>query len=205
MFRRKQSSGDQSRASDLSLVEIEVSELPIARIPTLPTDLETQRQYEELAQSLGFAPSGLVRVQLLSFFHEQRIALYDYKQVASWLKIKRGEAGAERWYWRPLRDKDAITQWKWGEYYPVNEVTQDDFYTASQWECRPFARIVPMEILQQVKLIEEKLDGQVKFFVSYYSDRKKPTFFIMVRPAMCDDSEKPDYKLIFGSWEGSDL
>lgn len=200
MFRRK-----QSTTSVLELEVVELVELPTARIPVLPTDQETQHMYEELAQSLGFAPSGLIRVQLLSFFHEQHIALYDYKQVAAWLTIKRGEAGADRWYWRPLRDKDEITEWKWGDYYPSNEEAWDDFYTSKQWECRPFARIVPIEILRLVKLIEDKLEGQVKFFVSYYNDRKKPTFFIMVRPAMCDDSEKPDYKLIFGSWEGSDL
>lgn len=178
---------------------------PQGKVPTRLVESSKQRSYEEVAQSLGFMPAELVRAQLLEFFEEKGIKLYDYGQVSAWLTKKKVEAGVSHWCWRPLREKDIITDYVWG-YNAANRTWIDGFYSSSaeswnkSWECRPYARLVPQHAIEKVAKIEAKFGDRVKFFVSDYAHPDVDPF-IMVRPAMRNDRDNNNYHLVFDVWD----
>ena len=79
----------------------------------LVTDGE-ELSYAELAKLVGFDTTEGIRAELLDFFAEKKIRIYDYDQVHAWLVRQRQEARAGSWYWRPLRQRDAMPEWVWG-------------------------------------------------------------------------------------------
>lgn len=175
----------------------EVIPFPTAQVPDRLVEKDTQRSYEEAAESLGFEPAELVRAQLIAFFETENIQLYDYHQVNAWLTNKRKEAGAENWCWRPLREKDVIEEYRWGER--SNGRWSDGFYNQGQSSCRPYDRLVPLHALQKVEKIEEVFGEKVKFLVSDYDDPDVDPF-IMVRPTKMN-SGGSEYMMIFDVWD----
>ncbi len=159
-----------------------------------------QHSYDEIAKKLGFEPAELIRAQLLAFFKDEGIKLFPYEDVNQWMIKKRKEAGADLWCWRPLRPKDVITEYLWGT--TDRGKYEDGFYDKGHWECRPYGRLVPQNILEMVAKIEKVFGDKVKFFVCDYASAD-PDPFIMVRPAVCDDGTDEDdpYKLVFGAWD----
>lgn len=204
MFGMKKSQETQAdKAAQAEIRELErmaAIPFPQGKVPTRLVEPSKQRSYEEVAQSLGFMPAELVRAQLLEFFEEEGIKLYDYNQVSAWLTKKKVEAGAQHWCWRPLRKKDIITDYVWG-YNARSGIWSDGFYSAStkSWECRPYARLVPQHAIEKVVKIEAKFGDRVKFFVSDYAHPDVDPF-IMVRPAMCQDGSD-NYYLVFDVWD----
>lgn len=175
---------------------------PTARVPLRLVEPTKQRSYEEVAQSLGFAPTELTRAQLLAFFDEEGIELYDYDQVSAWMTEKRKQAEAAYWYWRALREKDIITGYNWG-YSREKGRWDDGFYCSKNdegWKCRPYERLVPLHALEKVAKIEAKFGDRVKFFVSDYTDPNADPF-IMVRPAMSSSGTSAEYNLVFDVWD----
>lgn len=172
---------------------------PTARVPLRLFESQKQRSYEEVAQQLDFDPAELTRAQLLEFFWTEGITLYDYDQVNAWLGKKKAEAKAKLWCWRPLREKDIITAYRWGFDYEKGK-WNDGFYRAKNWSCRPYDRLVPLHALLKVAKIEGKFGDRVKFFVSDYATPDVDPF-IMVRPAMCDSGTQAEYNLIFDVWD----
>lgn len=206
MFGMKKSQETQvDKAAQTEIRELErmaAIPFPQGKVPARLVEPSKQRSYEEVAQLLGFMPAELVRAQLLEFFEEEGIKLYDYAQVGAWLTKKKVEAGVQHWCWRPLREKDVITDYMWG--YDAERATwSDGFYSSSSqsksWECRPYARLVPRHALENVAKIEAKFGDRVKFFVSDYAHPDVDPF-IMVRPAMCNDGGE-NYRLIFDVWD----
>jgi len=174
---------------------------PSAKVPERMVESQKQRSYEEVAQSLGFVPAELTRAQLLEFFEEEDIKLYDYEQVRAWLTEKKKQADAEHWCWRALREKDIIIGYLWG-WDREKDVWNDGFYSSvnMSWQCRPYERLVPLHALERVVKIEERFGDRVKFFVSDYAAPDVDPF-IMVRPAMCHSGTTADYNLIFDVWD----
>ncbi len=78
---------------------------PAADVPSCLVEPQKQRLYEEVAQSLGFAPTELTRNQHLEFFEKEGIELYNYVQMSAWFTEKRKQAKANHWCWRFLREK----------------------------------------------------------------------------------------------------
>lgn len=177
---------------------------PSAAVPARLVEPEKQRSYEEVAKALGFAPAELTRAQLIKFFEQEGIKLYDSSQVRAWLTKKKVEAKVEHWCWRALREKDIITGYNWGHSRDKDGIWgrwEDGFYSSSDksWQCRPYERLVPLHALEKVAKIEAKFGDRVKFFVSdFASPHADP--FIMVRPAMCDSGDH-DYQLVFDVWD----
>lgn len=204
MFGMKKSQETQvdktAQAEIRELERMAVIPFPQGKVPTRLVESQKQRSYEEVAQLLGFMPAELVRAQLLEFFEEEGIKLYDYGQVSAWLTKKKVEVGAQHWCWRPLREKDIITGYVWG-YDARKRTWGDGFYDSldKSWECRPYARLVPRRAIEKVAKIEAKFGDRVKFFVSDYAHPDVDPF-IMVRPASCDDGGD-DYCLIFDVWD----
>ena len=173
---------------------------PSATVPERVVEPDKQRSYEEVAKALGFKPAELVRAQLLEFFEQEGIKLYDNDQVEAWLSDKKKQAEAEHWCWRPLREKDIIAGYRWG-YTKDTQTWHDGFYssTGKSWECRPYQRLVPQHALEKVAKLEAKFGDDVKFFVSDYAHPDVDPF-IMVRPAACNDGGG-NYRLIFDAWD----
>ena len=83
--------GEERKESTLeSQPQDVVIPFPSSRIVKRTVTPEQQCSYEEVAQSLGFAPAELTRAQLVSFFEKAQITLYDYSQVCAWLSKKNG-------------------------------------------------------------------------------------------------------------------
>jgi len=171
---------------------------PSAQVPACLVEPQKQRSYAEVAQLLGFVPAELTRAQLLEFFEQESIKLYDNAQVSAWLTKKKVEAKATSWCWRALREKDTITDYRWG-FNRQRSWPYDGFYDKKEWRCRPYERLVPFHALEKVAKIETKFGDRVKFFVSDYATPNVDPF-IMVRPAACDSGDH-EYNLIFDAWD----
>jgi hypothetical protein len=174
---------------------------PRSAVPAPIVDEVVQPDYDTLSGELGFEPAELIRARLINFLGNEGIALFDRSQAYAWLTEKREEDGDNRfWCWRPLRSKDAISEYGWngedGEW-------SDGFYTSTdedyRWHCRPYDRLIPLEALQNVAKIEQAFGDSVKFFVSDY-DSEKAHSFIMVRPS-AEDPSYDAFEFIFGGWE----
>ena len=201
MFALRKKQVDQVALAEVAELERMVDiPFPTARVPLRLVEPQKQRSYEEVAQSLGFIPAELIRAQLLEFFEDEGIKLYDYDQVNAWLTKKKVEAKAENWCWRALREKDIITRYQWGHDHQTGKWS-DGFYSSSgkSWQCRPYERLVPLHALEKVAKIEAKFGDRVKFLVSDYAVPNVDPF-IMVRPAMCDSGTNAEYDLIFDVW-----
>lgn len=162
---------------------------PTASVPNLTI---VKRSYDEVARSLGFFPGELIRIQLLEFFKEEKIKLYNRSQVESWLIEERKQAKANSWCWRPLREKDILTSFQLTSYAD----DEDGYYDSKKWECRPYGNLVPRHALEKAVKIEAKFGDHVKFFVSDYSS-VKPDIFIMVRSALLGERHG---NFIFDAW-----
>lgn len=185
----------RARMEDAMVPTSEVTEIvpfPTGRIPRRLIEAEGQKSYEEVAEALGFAPAELVRAQLLAFFEEAGITLYDYGQVSAWLTKKKAESDAElkHWHWSPLRKKDFI-DYDWGD------CGKDGFY--HHCLCSPYKHLVPLHALEKAGRIEAKFRDKVKFFVSDYTS-PRPDPFIMVRPAAENLGSVAEYNLVFDFW-----
>jgi hypothetical protein len=187
--------GESKRDEEVRELE-EAFELPFpdSSIPEPLVGEEGQRSYEEVAEALGFAPAELTNAQLISFFSQEGIKLYDYDQVSKWLTKKREEASTKLWCWRPLRDKDVMENVSWGW---SSDGYVDGYYRSGH--CTPYARLVPQHALEKVMKLEKKFGNRVKFFVSGYPD-PKPDPFIMVRSAMSSDGGDTHF-FVFDVWD----
>ncbi len=202
MFALRKKQADQVALAEVAELErMAAIPFPTARVPLRLVEPQKQRSYEEVAKSLGFFPAELTRAQLLEFFEDEGIKLYDYAQVCAWMTKKKVEAKAENWCWRALREKDIITGYRWG-YDRQAGKWSDGFYSSSdkKWQCRPYERLVPMHALEKVAKIEAKFGDRVKFLVSDYAAPDADPF-IMVRPTMCDSGTQAEYNLIFDVWD----
>lgn len=198
---RQKSQVDQAALAEIAELErMAAIPFPTTRIPLRLVESQKQRSYEEVAQSLGFVPGELIRAQLLEFFEEEGIKLYDYGQVRAWLTKKKVEAKAELWCWRPLREKDIITAYNWEVLDNHRRTFSDGSYSSNEWGCRPYDRLVPMHALEKVAKIEAKFGERVKFFVSDYTSPNVDPF-IMVRPTMTTSGPSADYYLVFDMWD----
>lgn len=182
---------------NVSLPEIKVDELEKMYLRPSPMPVSVQGKpatYGELCESLGFCPAGLVEAELLDFFAAEGINRYEYQQVDAWLVAKKGEK--RFWFWRPLREKDIIEDYRWGvEAAGYENTWENGFYCHKIGECRPYDSLVPMPVLQKVGRIESKFKDSVKFFVSDYGS-PRPDPFIMVRTA-----KQGREIFIFDSWD----
>jgi hypothetical protein len=159
---------------------------PTARHILRSVGTAKQQTYEEVAESIGFAPSELIVTQIANFLEEEGIQRYDWGEVDRWLKSKLKEMNAETWCWRPLRTRDRITEYRWGRVDWINGEHRwsGGFYRNDY--CPVYDRLVPAHALQKVAKIDTRFGEQTKIFVSDFYDGRNidPDPFIMVRPAV---------------------
>jgi hypothetical protein len=153
-------------------------------------------QYQDLSAELGLCPGDMLTLQIKNFMIEQQIPMYDYSSVVDYM---RRVAAKERkkFFWRPLRkkDKDVWGTWEWnvsqsGEW---NVRQSDDYYR--RFECSVYDKMVPLHILQDVKLLDKKFDGKVGFFVTDYAVPRPDPFILVSAP------QESAERIIFGAWD----
>lgn len=151
--------------------------------------------YRSLAEKLGFRPTQLVLKELLAFLAENNIRVFNYAEVFAWLDNKAKEITEDQqWVWRPLRQKDEITDFSWGNY------DKNGRYFHKQWVCRPYDLLVPRHALRKVEVIERRFGAEVRFFVTAFADPKADPF-LMVRPAGCNSGSNAEYHLVIDVWD----
>lgn len=170
----------------------QVITFPKGMVPEAPIT-ERQKSYVEIATAIGFVPEELVRAQLLTFFNENDIKIYDYAEVDAYLRKKRLQDKKNRWVWRPLRQADTPRE-HW--HSPPDELGDGSYYQNS---CPPYSKLVPQPTLEKVAKIEKQFGNKVQFFVSDYAV-PKPDPFIGVRVKGSIDSVETAM-LVFDVWD----
>jgi len=144
--------------------------VPVGReITTVPMDDNERAVYEKICGSIGFEPADLLYTRILAFFKEKRIRVFDYGEVSAYMKQK-AEKEDKVWFWRPLRPADVIAGWRWDNgVNPVSGAFNHDYYNPVRWECRPYAKAVPLRVLARVEQIHRQFGDRVKFLVTDYA------------------------------------
>lgn len=163
-----------------------IGEVPKSKVASLGI-------YEELAKELDFNPGELLTEQLIKFMEENNIPRFSYMEMTKYLTHKAEKAG-KNWHWRPLRERDKPVGWQWGAPPSWNgrKYIGHDWYS-DEWRCRPYDKAIPIDILRNVKKIQDKFEDKVYFFVSDYSV-PQPDPFIMVTAL-----DVP--RIVFGVWD----
>lgn len=86
-------------------------------------DSNELKAYTNIARQIGFLPTEVLRILLLTFFRERGVKVFDYRDVYVYL-VKQGMMpphinNGKQWVWRPLRDGDG--GYSWG-----TEISEDD-------------------------------------------------------------------------------
>jgi len=151
-------------------------------------------EYEKLADELEYHPAGLVEAKIFRYLKQNNISVFNNKEVYNYLVKKAKEEGHHKyWIWRPLREKD---------HYPKGRGWSGRFdWHGSYWEHRSeyrvYDKLVPANILRQVKDMEDAIPHDIKFFVSDYASIN-PDPFIMV-------TNVDIKRIIFNAWDEPDF
>jgi hypothetical protein len=151
-------------------------EMPLVATPLDMSwpDKELELEYSRVAQKLGV--NVLPRIdwrRLGDALAELMIPVYDLKAVNKYLMDKAAEAvkangdrGWAQWFWIPMRESD------------VDQVRLESIRAAGQqnlgyhWNMGydptlvPYLKPIPLPVLLTAERIEERLPGEVSFFVS---------------------------------------
>ncbi len=180
---------DKSAASTISR---RIPRKPVPQPEEARPDLAA---YFELAEQLDFAPQDVVTELLCHVMAKLDIPTFDHGDVARYLQHQCQKAGYKRWCWRPLRPKDVIKHFMWGE-----SEKRSDYYCSDLVQCHPYHRQVPIETLRRVAAIEEKMGKYpIAFFVSDW-EQKNLDPFIMVTYAGKAYSPESQF-VIFDFWD----
>lgn len=159
-----------------------IKELPKPKANQVVCDFPL-KEYEKVANEVGFLPADLLHKQILQFLRDEKIPVYDYSSVMAYLKRHlellppqpRGKDLVVVWV--PLRKKD-----DWGGYvagFVHNEGSYD--------------KLIPAHVLRDVQKIEVEFKDQVKFFVSDYKVPNPDPFIMVTALQMLD--------VVFGIWD----
>lgn len=155
---------------------------PIAHVPRLEVESQLLRAYEHQAQSAGFYPIELTRLKLIEFFETMHIGIWNYEDVSAWYQSKRVDKRISL-SWLSLRQKDAL------------------FLNSSEQRRVWWEHVVPVSILEKVRMIESVFGESVKFLVTD-CETSSGTRFVMVQPS--SQSKANEDFFIFGFWNDSD-
>ncbi|MFC1617850.1 hypothetical protein ACFL2B_01065 [Patescibacteria group bacterium] len=194
--------------------ELTPPEAPKSKFPDRIIGFDEAEHYAKLLAEIDFDPSAWVYAQIIEFCIDKTIPLFDRERVKEWLTFCRKKAGTDYWHWRPLRERDIVKEYHWGN--SKGSKWQDGFYTSGThyteygkekedfaWVCRPYDLPVPFLVLKTVKLIHEHFAERVKFFVSDYVNPAAESHYIMVRPTKPEPRNK-DFDCIFAYWDNAD-
>lgn len=154
-------------------------------------------KYMALAEELktGAILRGRVLQKLAAdLLWERGVEMYSYDDVDAYLKERAGKVviinTSERvstYRWRPLRDCDGEKEWGW-----EHDLTKGGYFWKDRWECRTYSKVVPFDVLESVKALEEKFPGRLHFFVSDIEADPDPFIVACARDTG---------KIVFGAWD----
>lgn len=186
-----------------TLEEVAILKLPQRPTPRpksdRPATIVRMDEYTALAKELGIASAKTGHVlqrMVADFLWEHNIEMYRYSDVTQYMSAL-AEQDNEIFYWRPLRERDIPPSGQYGNWGWGTE-KEHDCYRPRLWQCRPYNEIVPFEILQNVKLLEDKFPGLLHFFVTDYADADADDPFIMV-------TARDMSRIVFGVWDEPDF
>ena len=173
-------------------------QFPTASTHRLLIEPDQLRILETATTKLDYVPKELLIAQLLEFFKNEGIQLFDDEQVKIWLQHQSKRCGQkEAWHWWPFRKKD-------GEFNVHWDSEQDGGYYRSKWfGDRPFDRLIPLRIIELVLKIEKRFGDSVFFLVSE-NEIPNQDRFIMVVPKIYTTGTTLNIKFIFGTWKDSE-
>ena len=157
-------------------------------------------EYEKLADELEYHPAGLVEAKIFRYLKENNIPVFNNKEVYDYLARKAKEEGDHKyWIWRPLREKDHYPKgWGWTGWFDFeNHNWGHGTYWEHKSEYRIYDKLVPANILRQVRDMEAAIPHDIKFFVSDYASIN-PDPFIMV-------TNVDIKRIIFNVWDEPDF
>ena len=153
MFERKQ--------APKTPVAIAVEEEPIAAKPELTLTGEALREYNRLAEAIGWKPGSLLEQNVRNFLAENGICVFPYKKVERYLDSKFGKCEnpypkESKWIWRPLRPCDfGMSRDVSGKCRNGSVVEKGPYYHGP----------IPPEVLLTVEKIAPEFP-EIKFLVS---------------------------------------
>lgn len=190
----------KTKTTETPVVEVkkEVSVAKPLPLSVRPDKIEKIDEYLSLAESLEIASldrGAVLQRAVADFLWENDVEMYDYNQMKNYM-TSLAEKENTLWHWRPLRDKDIPKDgsgtpdscWGWN-----HDSNAHDYYWKTKWECRTYDKIVPFEILKNVKLLNDKFPGKLHFFVTDYKSASPDPFIIACARDMG--------KIIFGVWD----
>jgi hypothetical protein len=153
-------------------------------------------EYLALANDLKIGPAQTGQVlqrAVADTLWEHNIEMYSYGDVVAYMTKVANKANA-LFCWRPLRERDHAPgkaqrngDWGWGDE------ARHDHYRPHLWGCRTYDKPIPFDVLQNVKLLEDKFPERLHFFVSDYR-AVDPDPFMMV-------TARDMSRIVFGVWD----
>ncbi len=145
-------------------------------------------EYEELAKELNYNPMQLLQEQIMRFFNQENMKIFDYKEVDIYLRSKCNDRN-QVWVWEALRQKDKDIS------LIIHGGSGHGHYSSQHASPHgPYNKLVPFKVLQDVKKIEDKFKDKVGFFVSDFEHLNFDDPFIMLTNVAMET-------IIFGVWD----
>jgi hypothetical protein len=132
--------------------------------------------YIELAKeagALGAAESAEIDQSLESL----NLPVFNIRDVSDYMTDDAARHGHSSWGWRPLRDGDSDL---------VDSASKKMAGRSIGLDSRPYARQIPTDVLETVRLVAGALPKAV-FLVSDYEDPKPDPFLAVTTPRMIQD------------------
>lgn len=164
---------------------------------------EVTPEYIALAERIGYSTPEVAKQRLLAFLLAEGYSTYNYERVKVYMnglvrKIsddRRADmelampgmgyiASTVEWYWRPLRQRDALASVYGGGGNLQNSLAQAQSQGASERHT-PYDKPIPMPVLLTVAAIAEKLPD-ARFYVTDYAERKPDPFLGIMLPGMAE-------------------
>ena len=140
-------------------------------------------EYLSLAKELGVAAADngkVFQMEVADFLWENDIEMYNYRVVERYLvELGRRLYKDRELVWKPLRFCDSLN---------LGRGLHKSFY-----EKEVYARVVPFEVLKNVKLLTDKFGDKLKILISDF-DVPNPDPFIIATARNMD-------RIVFGVWD----
>lgn len=164
-----------------------ISSKPMPKKVTVTEGIQLQ-EYAELAALVGVRSPEMAVENFKAFLVKHDIPVYNLQTVIDYMddKAEKESKNKSGWEWKPLREKDHLTDVRFGtrpnkasDYYqgPVTELLQYSGSSPRKTLREPlqsvYGRTIPLHALRKVALIEKEYKEPVSFFVSDYAPELK--------------------------------
>lgn len=168
--------------------------------PAAPQDRSHMEKYADIAKAIGFShphiESDLEVESFKAFLRQKDWSIFSLDTVIKYMdeKAKEESEAQAGWHWRPLREKDDISEVEFGrkafrrdtyvqsasDHYQGPHFVYQDVWNNSRQNSQservpasasaaPYDKLVPLHALRKVAAIETEYRKPVSFFVCDYA------------------------------------